>query len=84
MDKAIFSPSTATNKKWYNTITWNYGLNYTNTSRDYFESEQTDDGNFGWKVDSLGALVKSNEKNDAWIHTSTINAPQKIIKTHFY
>ena len=75
-----FFPSTATNKKWYNTITWNYGLNYTNTSRDYFESEQTDDGNFGWKVDSLGALVKSNEKNDAWIHTSTINAPQKLLK----
>ena len=73
-------PTTATKKKWFNTIKWNYGLNYTNNSRDFYESIQIDSTAYGWNRDSLGTLVKSSEKNDGWIHTSNINAPQKMFK----
>ncbi|MFL2983706.1 MAG: putative LPS assembly protein LptD [Candidatus Neomarinimicrobiota bacterium] len=73
-------PSTATKKKWYNTITWNYGLNYTNTNRKYYESVETDSALFEWEKDSIGLLIQQNEENNGWIHTSSINAPQKLFK----
>ncbi|MBI65974.1 MAG: hypothetical protein CMG64_06750 [Candidatus Marinimicrobia bacterium] len=73
-------PTEAKNKKWYNTITWNYGLNYTNTNRDYYESVKIDSAKYIWNRDSSDALIKNNEKNNGWIHTSSINAPQKLFK----
>ena len=73
-------PTSAEIKKWYNNITWNYGLNYTNKDRDYYQSVQIDSNKFGWERNSNGTLRRKNEKNDAWIHTSSINAPQKILK----
>ena len=73
-------PTSATKKKWYNTITWNYGLNYTNKNRDYYESIQIDSSLFKWERDSSGTLIEKNEQNNGWIHTSTINAPQKLFK----
>ena len=73
-------PTSATKKKWYNTITWNYGLNYTNKNRDYYESVQVDSAQFKWERDSSGTLIEKNEQNNGWIHTSTINAPQKLFK----
>ena len=73
-------PSNATKKKWYNTITWNYGLNYTNKNRDYYESVQIDSALFQWGRDSSGVLIEKSEQNNGWIHTSTINAPQKLFK----
>jgi len=75
-----FFPSTAAKKKWYNTITWNYGVNFTNTDRDYYESVEIDSATFGWDADSLGVPLKQNEQNNGWIHTSSINAPQKLFK----
>ncbi len=75
-----FFPTLAEKKKWYNTITWNYGLNYTNKDRDYYESVQIDTNKFDWDKDTTGTLIKYNEKNDGWIHTSSINAPQKLFK----
>ena len=69
-----FFPTTAINKKWYNTITWNYGLNYTNVERVYFESIESDSNQFFWSENQ-----KNDEKN-GWIHTSAINAPQKLFK----
>ena len=63
-------PTTATKKKWYNTITWNYGLNFTNKERDYFEVTDS----LKWNPD------KQNEQNESWTHTSSINAPQKLFK----
>ena len=73
-------PTSATKKKWYNTITWNYGLNYTNKNRDYYESVQVDSALFQWERDSSGVLIEKSEQNNGWIHTSTINAPQKLFK----
>ena len=73
-------PTSATKKKWYNTITWNYGLNYTNKSRNYYESVEIDSTGFEWERDSSGALIEKNEQDNGWIHTSSINAPQKIFK----
>ena len=73
-------PTTAKNKKWYNTITWNYGLNYTKTDRRYYESVEIDSALFDWDRDSDGMLLEQNEKNNGWVHTSNINAPQKLFK----
>jgi len=68
-------PTSATKKKWYNTITWNYGLNYNNKDRDYYESVFIDSATgFGWMDSTL------NEQNSGWTHTSAINAPQKLFK----
>ena len=72
-------PTTADKKKWYNTITWNYGVSYTNTNRDYYESVEIDSA-FYWERNSDSIPKIKNEKNDGWIHTSSINAPQKIFK----
>ena len=71
--------TSAKNKKWYNTITWNYGLSYTNTSRDYYESVEID-SSYYWRKNSDDITIVENEKNDGWLHTSSINAPQKIFK----
>ena len=73
-------PTSATKKRWYNTITWNYGLNYTNKNRDYYESVEIDSAIFGWERDSTGKLLEKNEQNNGWVHTSSINAPQKLFK----
>ena len=73
-------PTLAKDKKWYNTITWNYGLSFNNKDRDYYESVYIDSSNsFGW-TDSTGKLVTQNEQNSGWVHTSSINAPQKVFK----
>ena len=68
-------PTSATKKKWYNTIGWNYGLTFENRNRDYYQSVESESMIFDWNKDSV-----SNEKKDAWIHTSSINAPQKLFK----
>jgi len=73
-------PTSAGVKKWYHNITWNYGLNYTNKNRDYYQSVQVDSNVYKWERNSDGELIKKNEKNDGWIHTSSINAPQKIFR----
>ena len=75
----LFSTS-AEIKKWYHTITWNYGLNYTNKDRDYYQSVTIDSNKYDWERNSNGILIKKNEKNNGWVHTSSINAPQKIFK----
>tara|TARA_Y100001980_G_C14556650_1_gene349089 strand:- start:10982 stop:14572 length:3591 start_codon:yes stop_codon:yes gene_type:complete len=73
-------PTLSEHKKWYNTIAWNYTLNYTNTERSYYNSVETDNS-FSWeRHDSDSTLKKYNEQNNGWIHTSSINAPQKIFK----
>lgn len=72
-------PTDSKNKKWYNTITWNYGLNFTNKNRKYFESNQLDTNTFSWTEDSL-TKDHNLEQNNGWIHTSSINSPQKILK----
>ena len=66
-------------KKWFNTITWNYGLNYTNTDREYYKSVEID-SSFNWEMNADNTLKVHNEQNNGWIHTSSINAPQKIFK----
>ena len=73
-------PTKAKDKKWFNTVTWNYGLSFNNKDRDYYESIYMDSSDsFGW-MDSLGNLNSQNEKNSGWVHTSSINAPQKVFK----
>jgi len=74
-----FFPTESENKRWYNTITWNYALNYTNTERDYYKSVEVD-SSFYWERNADSTLKKQNEKNNGWVHTSSINAPQKIFK----
>ena len=72
-------PTTSDHKKWFNTITWNYGLNYTNTEREYYESVEIDSA-FYWGMDGNSTLKKHSEKNNGMVHTSSINAPQKVFK----
>ena len=72
-------PTTSDHKKWFNTITWNYGLNYTNTEREYYESVEIDSA-FYWEMDGNSTLKKHSEKNNGMVHTSSINAPQKVFK----
>ena len=55
-------------------------MNYTNKNRDYYESVQVDSALFQWERDSSGVLIEKSEQNNGWIHTSTINAPQKLFK----
>ena len=72
-------PTESEKKRWYNTITWNYALNYTNTERDYYKSVEID-SSFYWEKNADNTLKKQNEQNNGWVHTSSINAPQKIFK----
>jgi lipopolysaccharide export system protein LptA len=74
----LFS-TTAIDKKWFNTITWNYGLNYSNIKRVYYESVEIDSNIFSWKNEDL-VENKINDENNGWIHTSSINAPQKLFR----
>jgi lipopolysaccharide export system protein LptA len=74
----LFS-TTAIDKKWFNTITWNYGLNYSNIKRVYYESVEIDSNMFSWKNEDL-VENKINNENNGWIHTSSINAPQKLFR----
>jgi len=74
----LFS-TTAIDKKWFNTITWNYGLNYSNIKRVYYESVEIDSNMFSWKNEDL-VENKINDENNGWIHTSSINAPQKLFR----
>ena len=74
----LFS-TTAIDKKWFNTITWNYGLNYSNIERVYYESVEIDSNIFSWKNENL-IENKINDENNGWIHTSSINAPQKLFR----
>ena len=74
----LFS-TTAIDKKWFNTITWNYGLNYSNIKRVYCESVEIDSNIFSWKNEDL-VENKINDENNGWIHTSSINAPQKLFR----
>ena len=68
-------PTAAKDKKWFNTIAYNYGLNFNNKDRDYYESVFIDSSDsFGW-LDTT-----SNEQNRGWVHTSSISAPQKVFK----
>ncbi|MBT5760493.1 MAG: hypothetical protein HOI55_12660, partial [Candidatus Marinimicrobia bacterium] len=74
-------PTTAKDKNWFNTIAYNYGLNYTNKDRDYYESDflnGTD--SLVWISDSKGDPIIQNEQNSGWVHTSSLNAPQKLFK----
>ncbi len=77
-------PTSATSKRWYNNITWNYGLNFTERIREYYESEQiilNDSTNsFQWIMDQNGDPVTKVDKNQGWVHTSSINSPQKLFK----
>ena len=68
-------PSTATKKKWYNNINWNYGLNFNNQDKDYYESYQIDSAQFSWDTND-----KRNKQDNVLLHTSRINAPQKLFK----
>ena len=77
-------PTTAIDKKWYNNITWNYGLNFTSKDRDYYESEahNIDDSTivFQWQGNDGGDPVVLDEQTQGWVHTTSINAPQKLLK----
>ncbi len=68
-------PTSATKKKWYNNINWNYGLNFNNQDKDYYESYQIDSAQFSWDTSE-----KLNKQDNVLLHTSRINAPQKLFK----
>ncbi len=54
-------------------------MNYTNTDREYYKSVEID-SSFNWEMNADNTLKVHNEQNNGWIHTSSINAPQKIFK----
>ena len=68
-------PTGSTKKRWYNTINWNYGLNFNDQTKTYYESVQNDSLQYIWDEGNL-----KTRKNSVWIHNSRINAPQKIFK----
>ncbi|MBT5734668.1 hypothetical protein HOI27_07685 [bacterium] len=74
-------PTSANIKKWYNTIMWNYGFNYTKKERKYYKSTFSDSLNsFDWAKDSFGNPVDTLSQDDGWTHTASLNAPMKLFK----
>lgn len=74
-------PTSGKTPKWYNNIKWNYGANFTNKSRIYYESIEGDSlGVFEWANTDSGNTEKFDEVENGWNHTMAINAPQKIFK----
>ena len=74
-------PTTAKIKKWYNTVMWNYGFNYTKKERKYYKSAFSDSLNsFDWKKDSFGNPLDTLFQDDGWTHTASLNAPMKWLK----
>ena len=68
-------------KKWYNNIKWDYGLNYTNKQRSYYESDFNNLlGTYDWRKDDDGNLKDTTIFEDGWIHTASLNSPSKIFK----
>ena len=82
--QSYFIPTKASDKKWYNTVAWNYGLNFTSKDRSYYNSEaySINDSTtvFQWNESENGDLVVNEEQTQGWVHNTTINAPQKIFK----
>ncbi len=68
-------PSNALNKKWYNSINWNYNFNFNNQEKNYYESIKVDSSNFSWEPNNI-----KNKKDNVLIHSSRINAPLKLFK----
>ena len=68
-------PTSATKKSWYNNINWNYGLSFNNQDKDYYESYQIDSAQYSWNTSD-----KLNKQDNVLLHTSRINAPQKLFK----
>ena len=73
-------PSTASNKRWYNTITWSYNMNFSNIDRDYYESVNSDSNTYSWARDDAQSIIKYNDRKSGLTHTTNINAPQKLFK----
>tara|TARA_B110000196_G_scaffold101072_1_gene87824 strand:+ start:23 stop:3553 length:3531 start_codon:yes stop_codon:yes gene_type:complete len=74
-------PTKNDQKQWYNNITWNYGFNFTNKDRKYYESVSVDSlNNFDWKRDTNGDLIDTVFTDNGWTHTASINAPTKLFK----
>ena len=46
-------PTGATKKRWYNTINWNYGLNFNDQTKTYYESVQNDSLQYIWDEGNL-------------------------------
>ncbi|MFL2998468.1 MAG: putative LPS assembly protein LptD [Candidatus Neomarinimicrobiota bacterium] len=69
-------PTSASKKNWYNNINWNYSLSFNSQDRDYYESyQQIDSTQFYWD-----GSKKLNKQDNVILHTSRINAPQKLFK----
>ena len=49
-------------------------MNYTNIKRIYFESIELDSNQFSWDE------KQKKDENNGWVHTTAINAPQKLFK----
>ena len=74
-------PTKNDQKRWYNNITWNYGFNYTNKDRKYYESVFIDSlDNYDWKRDENGIPIDTFFIDNGWVHTASINAPTKLLK----
>ena len=74
-------PTKNDQKKWYNNITWNYGFNFSNKDRKYYESVFVDSLNdYDWKRDENGNALDTIFIDNGWTHTASINAPTKLFK----
>ena len=74
-------PTKNNQKRWYNNITWNYGFNFTNKDRKYYESVFIDSlNNYDWKRDESGNPIDTVFIDNVWTHTASINAPTKLFK----
>jgi len=77
---ALF-PSSGSDVKWYNNIKWNYNLGFTNKSRIYYESMESDSANtYEWTQNDSGIVSTFNDDDNGWTHSMSINAPQKLFK----
>ena len=68
-------------KRWYHNITWNYGFNFTNKDRKYYESVFIDSLSiYDWKRNDSGSPIDTTFIDNGWTHTASLNAPTKLFK----
>lgn len=74
-------PTKASDKSWYNNITWSYSSNFTNKNKSYYESVEGDTtGEFIWEADTNGDGIAHTTIDKLFTHSFSFSAPQKLFR----
>lgn len=74
-------PTKASDKSWYNNITWSYSSNFTNKNKSYYESVESDTtGEFKWEADTNGDGIAHTTIDKLFTHSFSFSAPQKLFR----